>query len=70
MAGRIPARPPLVEGVDYYCGVCSGHKIVRCPCCVWGEDEYGYCWDCKGVGEVECPGCRGGAVPIDPPRWL
>jgi hypothetical protein len=54
---------PWVEGKHYYCGGCTGHRVIPCPECMDG------CPECKGVGEIPCPACQGGTVPAPPPQW-
>lgn len=56
-------RDEPLEGRDYYCGGCTGHRVIWCPDCVGG------CMSCLGVGEIPCPACNGGAVPAPPPSW-
>jgi hypothetical protein len=58
---RKPRVPVLLEGRDYYCGTCAGHRTVACDYCVDG------CPECKGAGHVRCPQCKGGTVPVPPP---
>lgn len=68
---RPPALIPLVEGVDYYCGLCSGRQTIPCEYCVHGDDMDGVkCYDCEGTGLAQCPECKGGTVPMPPPEWL
>lgn len=59
-----PRPPALQEGTDYYCGGCTGHKVVVCDECLDG------CPACLGVGKVACPVCNGGEVPAQMPEWL
>lgn len=58
---RRHGKPPLIEGRDYYCGTCAGHRLVPCQYCYEG------CPECKGRGEVKCPECKAGEVPVPPP---
>lgn len=58
-----PERPiRLQEGRDYYCGTCTGHRVIYCPDCVIG------CEACEHTGHVRCPECQGGTIPVPPPR--
>lgn len=61
--GPKPKAETWVEGRDYYCGHCTGHKVIACPECFDG------CPDCMGVGQVACPVCNGGTVPTPRPEW-
>lgn len=58
-----PKTPLPLEGRDYYCGGCTGHRVVACPECMDGCDM------CLGQGFVKCPTCVGGTVPQPPPDW-
>lgn len=61
--GPKPKEPTQLEGRDYYCGTCTGHRTIPCEYCFDG------CPDCKGEGRVRCPECKGGTVPVPPPTW-
>lgn len=56
-------RPVPLEGRDYYCGTCAGHRRVYCPDCVAG------CRECSHTGFTVCPQCAGGSRPVHPPEW-